>query len=126
VNDLEKAVAFYALFGMVVQKTMDFSEWRFSLTFMGFDAKSTLVELTYNYPPEDGTPSKPYETDLSQGFSHFAIAVKDVYATCAAIEAHPELAKIVRPAGPMGVGGPVIAFVQSTTDTVSKIELVEL
>ena len=38
------------------------------------------VELTYNWPPEDGSPAEAYSG--GRNFGHLAYRVADIYATC--------------------------------------------
>src|SRR5690606_41486122 len=42
------------------------------------------VELTYNWPPEDGSPPEDYGS--ARNFGHLAFEVDDIYAICAHLQ----------------------------------------
>jgi len=42
------------------------------------------IELTYNWPPEDGSPPEDYGS--ARNFGHLAFRVSDLYATCARLQ----------------------------------------
>jgi len=117
VKDLDKSMDFYTrLLGMQELRRKDFPTGKFTLAFVGYgdEVNNTVVELTHNWDQEE-----PY--DLGDGFGHLALGVKDIYATCAALE--KENVSIPRPPGPMKHGGSVIAFIEDPDGY--KIELVE-
>ncbi len=72
-----------------------------------------MLELTYNYGVE--------KYDLGDAYGHVALAVPDVYAACATIEARG--GKVTRAPGPVKGGSSVIAFVEDPDGY--KIELIE-
>jgi len=93
VEDLDAALAFYCGgLGLVETRRYENEGGRFTLVFLAApeDAdrakaeQAPLVELTYNWPAEDGT----VET-LTGGrnFGHLAYQVDDIYATCAHLQA---------------------------------------
>ncbi len=117
VRDLERSLDFYTrLLGMRLLRRKDFPSGEFTLAFVGYDdeAEATVIELTHNWGQEE-----PY--DLGTGFGHLAVAVPDIHATCARLEA--EAVPIPRPPGPMKHGTTVIAFIEDPDGY--KIELIE-
>jgi lactoylglutathione lyase len=93
VADLDSALAFYCEgLGLVETRRMDHEGGRFTLVFLAApddverakSDKAPLIELTYNWPEEDGT----FETYTGgRNFGHLAYAVDDIYATCAHLQA---------------------------------------
>lgn len=92
VSDLEAALQFYCQgLGLVETRRYESERGRFTLVFLAAPQdveraksdKAPLVELTYNWPSEDGT----VET-LTGGrnFGHLAYRVDDIYATCAHLQ----------------------------------------
>ncbi len=117
VLDLDKSMDFYTrLLGMNKLRQKDFPTGKFTLAFVGYgdEADNTVVELTHNWDQKE-----PY--DLGDAFGHLALGVKDIYATCEALE--KEGVSIPRPPGPMKHGGSVIAFIEDPDGY--KIELIE-
>lgn len=47
------------------------------------ETKRPLLELTYNWPPEDGSAGEVYEG--GRNFGHLAYAVDNIYDTCQAL-----------------------------------------
>lgn len=45
---------------------------------------TATLELTYNWPPEDGSESETYSS--GRNFGHLAYQVEDIYATCARLQ----------------------------------------
>ena len=82
VKDLDASLAFYQdALGLIQTRRNDYEAGRFSLIFLAApddrDAaktKSPLVELTYNWDPEDYTEGR--------NFGHLAYEVEDIYQTC--------------------------------------------
>ena len=60
----------------------DSEQGRFTLIFLAGPGQKDVaeVELTYNWPPEDG--SAPEEYGGGRNFGHLAYAVDDIYALC--------------------------------------------
>ena len=117
VFDLERSLDFYTrLMGMKLIRRRDVPEGRYTLAFVGYDdeADGTVLELTYNYDQRE-----PYA--LGAGFGHLAIAVPDLYATCAALA--KEGVKIPRAPGPLKFGTVHIAFIEDPDGY--KIELIQ-
>ncbi|MEM7706855.1 MAG: VOC family protein [Pseudomonadota bacterium] len=83
VSDLEKSLAFYCnALGLVEVNRFDNEGGRFTLVFLAApddvaaasESKAPLVELTYNWDPED------YQG--GRNFGHLAYRVDDIYALC--------------------------------------------
>ena len=88
VADPEAAVRFFELLGLVETRRMENSAGRFTLIFLAADEDSNgagqrgnaEIELTYNWPPEDGSAPESYAG--GRNFGHLAYRVDDIYATC--------------------------------------------
>jgi len=83
VSDLDESLDFYCnQLGLVETNRMDSEKGRFTLVFLAApgdrekarESKSPLVELTYNWDPED--------YDGGRNFGHLAYRVEDIYALC--------------------------------------------
>ena len=84
VTDPQATVAFFELIGLKEVRRFDSEAGRFTLIFLAAPGQEGLaeVELTYNWPPEDG------EVEVYTGgrnFGHLAYRVDDIYATCQAL-----------------------------------------
>lgn len=82
VADPEATVDFFKLIGLEEVRRMDSEKGRFTLIFMAAPGQKGLaeVELTYNWPPEDG--SAPEEYTGGRNFGHLAYRVENIYKTC--------------------------------------------
>ena len=82
VSDPEATVGFFKLLGLEEVRRMESEKGRFTLIFMAAPGQEAVaeVELTYNWPPEDGTA--PEEYGGGRNFGHLAYRVDDIYATC--------------------------------------------
>ena len=82
VADPEAAIAFFKLIGLEEVRRKDSEGGRFTLIFLAAPGQEGVaeLELTYNWPPEDG--SAPEEYDGGRNFGHLAYRVDDIYATC--------------------------------------------
>jgi len=83
VTDLEKSLDFYcARLGLVEARRIENQMGRFTLVFLcapddlerAANDQAPLVELTYNWDPEDYKGGR--------NFGHLAYRVEDIYATC--------------------------------------------
>ena len=92
VKDLDQAMNFYGdLLGLKEVRRIDNDKGRFTLVFLAAPEdeeraradKAPLVELTYNWPAEDGS-GETYTG--GRNFGHLAYAVDDIYATCARLQ----------------------------------------
>ena len=82
VADPEATVAFFKLIGLEEVRRKESEQGRFTLIFLaapGEEGQAEL-ELTYNWPPADGSPPETYGG--GRNFGHLAYRVKDIYATC--------------------------------------------
>ena len=87
VHDLDATSRFFTQ-GLGLQQTrrMDNEAGRFSLVYFGApENPEAEIELTYNWPPEDGTPAETYTG--GRNFGHLAYGVDDIYETCARLQA---------------------------------------
>lgn len=82
VSDPDATLAFFELFGVRETRRFDSEKGRFTLIFLAAEGQEGVaeVELTYNWPPEDG--SAPEEYAGGRNFGHLAYRVDDIYATC--------------------------------------------
>ncbi len=83
ISDPEATVGFFKLLGLEEVRRRDSEAGRFTLIFLAAPGQKDVaeVELTYNWPPEDGSPAEEYTG--GRNFGHLAYAVDDIYATCA-------------------------------------------
>jgi len=81
VTDIDRTVDFFRLLGLEEQKRFDSAEGRFTLVFLAAPGdEEAQVELTYNWPAEDGTPPEVYGG--GRNFGHLAYRVENIYETC--------------------------------------------
>ena len=82
VTDPDATVAFFKLIGLEEVRRFDSEAGRFTLIFLAAPGQAGLaeVELTHNWPPEDGSTPEVY--DGGRNFGHLAYRVDDIYATC--------------------------------------------
>lgn len=83
ITDIDESLKFYAdALGMREMRRMDSEKGRFTLIFLAAqedrrdaaETKAPLLELTYNWDPED--------YDCGRNFGHLAFEVDDIYAFC--------------------------------------------
>ncbi|MAF97813.1 MAG: lactoylglutathione lyase [Micavibrio sp.] len=88
VENLDEALEFYCgKFGLIETSRMENEGGRFTLVFLAApgdedrakSAKSPLLELTYNWPDEDGN-TESYSG--GRNFGHLAYRVDNIYETC--------------------------------------------
>ena len=86
VHDLDATSRFFTEgLGLHQTRRMDNDAGRFSLVYFGApENPEAEIELTYNWPPEDGSP--PENDGSARNFGHLAFAVDDIYATCAHLQ----------------------------------------
>ena len=82
VADPQASVDFFKLIGLEEVRRKESEQGRFTLIFMATPGQEGVaeVELTYNWPPEDG--SAPEEYTGGRNFGHLAYRVDDIYDTC--------------------------------------------
>jgi len=88
VADPDATIRFFELLGLKEVRRMDSQQGRFTLIFLATpeDMKGpgerarAEVELTYNWPPEDGSSAETYSG--GRNFGHLAYRVENIYETC--------------------------------------------
>ena len=82
VSDPDATVGFFKLLGLEEVRRMESEKGRFTLIFMAAPGQEGVaeVELTYNWPPEDGTAPEAYSG--GRNFGHLAYRVENIYETC--------------------------------------------
>lgn len=81
VTDVDKTIAFFDLLGLKEVKRFDSEQGRFTLVYLAAPGdEDAQVELTYNWPPADGSVGETY--DGGRNFGHIAYQVENIYATC--------------------------------------------
>lgn len=89
VTDVDASLHFYCdLLGLQEVTRKENDGGRFTLIFLAADGdvdsakanKAPMLELTYNWPDEDG--GKPEEYDGGRNFGHLAYHVENIYETC--------------------------------------------
>lgn len=82
VSDPDATVAFFKLIGLEEVRRFDVEAGRFTLIFMAAPGQEHIaeVELTYNWPAEDGSAPETY--DSGRNFGHLAYRVDNIYETC--------------------------------------------
>lgn len=87
VSDIDRALEFYeGALGLAEVRRIENEKGRFTLVFLAApddmeaarQSKAPLVELTYNWDPEDYAGGR--------NFGHLAYEVDDIYATCARLQ----------------------------------------
>ncbi|MGB3797820.1 MAG: VOC family protein [Alteraurantiacibacter sp.] len=82
VSDAEATLAFFKLIGLEEVRRKDVPQGKFTLIFLAAPGQADIaeLELTYNWPPEDG--SEPETYDGGRNFGHLAYRVDNIYDTC--------------------------------------------
>ena len=82
VADPEATISFFNLIGLEEVRRKESESGRFTLIFLAAPGEEGVaeVELTYNWPPEDGTVPEQY--DGGRNFGHLAYRVENIYDTC--------------------------------------------
>ena len=89
VADVDASLRFYRdLLGMKEDRRIDNEAGRFTLIFLHADEdeqrakkeRAPQLELTYNWPDEDGQSETPSQG--SRNWGHLAFVVDDIYSTC--------------------------------------------
>ena len=85
VTDPEATVAFFKLIGVEETRRFDNEAGRFTLIFLAAPGQEGVaeVELTYTWPPQDGSDPETYSG--GRNFGHLAYRVENIYETCQAI-----------------------------------------
>lgn len=80
VTDPDASVRFFSLLGLEERRRRDVERGRFTLIYLAAPGEEAEVELTHNWPGEDGTAE---HYDGGRNFGHLAFGVDDIYAVCA-------------------------------------------
>ena len=82
VTDPDATIAFFNLIGLEEVRRSESEAGRFTLIFLAAPSQEGVaeVELTYNWPAEDGSEAEEYQG--GRNFGHLAYRVADIYATC--------------------------------------------
>ena len=82
VRDPKATVQFFKLIGLQEVRRMDSDKGRFTLIFMAAPGQEGVaeLELTYNWPPADGSEPEGYSG--GRNFGHLAYRVENIYETC--------------------------------------------
>ena len=82
ITDPEATLAFFKLLGLEEVRRMENEKGRFTLFFLAAPGQKDVaeVELTYNWPPEDGSPAEQYGG--GRNFGHLAYRTDNIYETC--------------------------------------------
>lgn len=82
VTDPDATIAFFKLIGLEEVRRFDSEAGRFTLIFLAAPGQEGIaeVELTWNWPPTDGSQPEVYTG--GRNFGHLAYRVDDIYATC--------------------------------------------
>lgn len=81
VTDVDRTVAFFKLLGLCELRRYENEQGRFTLVFLAAPGdEEAQVELTYNWPAEDGSEPEHYEG--GRNFGHLAYRVDNIYDVC--------------------------------------------
>ncbi|HEY9090899.1 VOC family protein [Parasphingorhabdus sp.] len=82
VSDPDATVKFFNLLGLEEVRRYDSEQGRFTLIFLAAPGQKDVaeVELTYNWPSEDGSPAEEYKG--GRNFGHLAYRVDNIYELC--------------------------------------------
>ncbi len=82
ISDVDATLDFFKLIGLEEVRRFDVEAGRFTLVFLAAPGEENIaeVELTYNWPSEDGSPAEAY--DGGRNFGHLAYRVDNIYETC--------------------------------------------
>ena len=81
VSDPDATCRFFELLGLQEVKRFESEQGRFTLIYLAAPGdEDAQVELTYNWPPEDGSPAEDYKG--GRNFGHIAYQVENIYETC--------------------------------------------
>ena len=82
VADPDATVDFFKLVGLEEVRRFDSEAGRFTLIFLAAPGQKDVaeVELTYNWPPADGSAPEAYRG--GRNFGHLAYRVDNIYETC--------------------------------------------
>ncbi len=87
VRDIDASLRFYCEgLGLKEMRRMENAAGKFTLVFLAADeSPDAEIELTYNWPQQEGSPAEDYGT--ARNFGHLAFRVDNIYDTCARLQA---------------------------------------
>lgn len=81
VSDPDATLRFFDLIGLREIRRIESEKGRFTLIFLAAPGdEEAQVELTWNWPPEDGSPAEVYGG--GRNFGHLAYRVENIYDAC--------------------------------------------
>lgn len=81
VTDPDATIRFFNLLGLKEVKRFESAQGRFTLIYLAAPGdEDAQVELTWNWPPEDGSAPETYTG--GRNFGHLAYEVDNIYETC--------------------------------------------
>ena len=82
ISDPDATIGFFKLIGLEEVRRFEVESGRVTLIFLAAPNQEGIaeLELTYNWPPEDGSVPETYET--GRNFGHLAYRVDNIYDTC--------------------------------------------
>ena len=82
ISDPDATLGFFKLLGLEEVRRMEHEGGRFTLYFLAAPGQQDVaeVELTWNWPLEDGSPAEVYSG--GRNFGHLAYRVDNIYETC--------------------------------------------
>ncbi len=82
ISDPDATLEFFKLLGLEEVRRMENAQGRFTLYFLAAPGQKGVaeVELTYNWPPEDGAAPEQYAG--GRNFGHLAFSVENIYELC--------------------------------------------
>jgi lactoylglutathione lyase len=83
-KDLERTMSFFAALGLRETRRKDSDKGKFTLVFMASAPGAPEIEITHNWPDENGETETFAPPSRSMG--HLAFAVDDAYAKCAELQ----------------------------------------
>lgn len=87
VRDLDASLRFFCDgLGLIQTRRQENEKGKYTLVFLAApQTPEAEIELTYNWPASEGTPTEDYGS--ARNFGHLAFRVEDIYATCARLAA---------------------------------------
>ena len=86
IRDVDASLRFYCEgLGLREVRRQDNAQGKFTLIFLSApDSPDAEVELTHNWPQQDGSPTEDYGS--ARNFGHLAFRVENIYETCARLQ----------------------------------------
>jgi lactoylglutathione lyase len=87
IRDIDASLRFFCEgLGLVQKRRNDYPDGKYTLIFLAApETPEAEIELTYNWPPADGSPGEDYGS--ARNFGHLAFRVDNIYDTCARLQA---------------------------------------